>query len=136
MSKMFKRKATSSRDSTGNSGWPDPSKMTALTVPGVVERGQCVQCADGKNNLNVASSAGAISGGNAAVAVPTVKAVPIVVSHCRSYRKSGRRAEVAPSVQHGNSDQCRNPQKRGQQYSWSIETTPGGNCGGERRKRV
>jgi len=80
MSKMFKRKATSSRDSTGNSGWPDPSKMTALTVPGVVERGQCVQCADGKNNLNVASSAGAISGGNAAVAVPTVKAVPIVVS--------------------------------------------------------
>lgn len=79
MSKMFKKK-TKSRESVGGNN----SNMTPLTVPGVVERGQCVKCADGKNS-NETVCLGA--GGNTAVSavpVPTVKAVPVVVSRSTS----------------------------------------------------
>eukprot|EP00581_Thalassiosira_minuscula_P013119 CAMPEP_0183729268 /NCGR_PEP_ID=MMETSP0737-20130205/29989_1 /TAXON_ID=385413 /ORGANISM="Thalassiosira miniscula, Strain CCMP1093" /LENGTH=798 /DNA_ID=CAMNT_0025961415 /DNA_START=56 /DNA_END=2452 /DNA_ORIENTATION=+ len=81
--KMFRKKNVAG--ATGANSPANPSKMTPLNIPGVVERGQCVKCS------NVVEQAEAIDfdrpgGTNGPVAIasaeemlPAVKAVPVKV---------------------------------------------------------
>ncbi|KAL9180044.1 hypothetical protein ACHAXT_008014 [Thalassiosira profunda] len=66
--KMFRKK--------GPAPPPAAAKRTPLTIPGVVERGQCVRCTDGRADI-IAGDAGHddVAVG---VEVPSVKAVPVV----------------------------------------------------------
>lgn len=88
MSKMFKKR----NGADGNKGpysSPDTIKMTPLTMPGVVERGQCIRCADGitSEGVNVGGVGRAVAAGYAtgyASLVPTAKAVPVLASLTKS----------------------------------------------------
>ena len=94
MPKMFKRNRSGSDPSSPkNATNTNNIKMVPLSIPGVVERGQCLKCANGvfSNNLmdavGVGSGVGLGGGGGdtttavgVAEPVPTVKAVPVVVS--------------------------------------------------------
>ena len=71
MSKFRKKK-----ESTSTGDAPNPAKMIPLTIPGKVERGQCVKCADGRHTEG--GDDHVVNGGEAQE-VPTVKAVPIIV---------------------------------------------------------
>eukprot|EP00571_Detonula_confervacea_P016406 CAMPEP_0172303248 /NCGR_PEP_ID=MMETSP1058-20130122/4810_1 /TAXON_ID=83371 /ORGANISM="Detonula confervacea, Strain CCMP 353" /LENGTH=753 /DNA_ID=CAMNT_0013013989 /DNA_START=281 /DNA_END=2542 /DNA_ORIENTATION=- len=114
MSKMFKKKAASSS--------PNPIKMTPLTVPGVVERGQCVKCANGKSNQVGAAAAG--GDGNDAVFVPTVKAVPVVVS--------GAAAPTVPPPNENQGEGGNSPQSKPEvQFNEQIIRNGGSNHGGD-----
>ena len=87
MPKMFKRNRSGS-DPSSPKNTTNNNKMVPLSIPGVVERGQCLKCANGDNNTlidGVGSSSGLGGGGDTtavgvAEPVPTVKAVPVVVS--------------------------------------------------------
>lgn len=74
MSKLFKRKPSFD-------GSSHPNKLTPLTVPGVVERGQCLRCSeDAASGENLATTAKSGSRSSAAISVPTVKGVPVLLS--------------------------------------------------------
>jgi len=80
MSKIFKKRNVAD----GNKGpysSPDTIKMTPLTMPGVVERGQCIRCTDGINSegVNVGGVGRAVTAGYASL-LPTAKAVPVFAS--------------------------------------------------------
>ena len=84
MSKMFKKRNVAD----GNKGpysSPDTIKMTPLNMPGVVERGQCIRCADGiaSEGVSVGGVGRAVTAGYASL-IPTAKAVPVLASLTKS----------------------------------------------------
>lgn len=106
MPKLFRKKSANSNSGGGggsnsNGPSPNPTKMTPLTIPGVVERGQCVKCTAGvPGGGGCAGKGGCNKGGDATMqgghadpstqpllptatavpAFPTVKAVPAVAT--------------------------------------------------------
>lgn len=98
MSKMFK-KMNVVDGTKGLHSSPDLIKMTPLTIPGVVERGQCIRCADGINSegVNVGGVGRAVVHGVPSI---TVNAVPVFVSQTASgpptpsARENGKLREV------------------------------------------
>mmetsp|Transcript_32564 Transcript_32564/g.70318 ORF Transcript_32564/g.70318 Transcript_32564/m.70318 type:complete len:394 (-) Transcript_32564:1386-2567(-) len=92
MPKMF-RKRSSGSSKSGET----PTKMTPLTIPGVVERGQCLKCVDGFREgrrssgskmsdlginsffTSLTSSSSNNGGTSTSSPLPTVKAVPVPV---------------------------------------------------------
>ncbi|KAL7535408.1 hypothetical protein ACHAWF_005158 [Thalassiosira exigua] len=83
----FRKKSSGSGRGKGGGGEhasPAASKMTPLTIPGVVDRGQCVRCADGKRAALEADDGGGALATADAVLVPSVKAVPVAVKPAES----------------------------------------------------
>ena len=77
MSKMFKKKNNVADRNTVTS---ESIKMTPLTIPGAVERGQCIMCVTGITPRRVdGRGEGRAVYANASL-VPTVKAVPVFAS--------------------------------------------------------
>jgi hypothetical protein len=77
MSKMFKKKNNVADRNTVTS---ESIKMTPLTIPGAVERGQCIMCVTGITPRRVEGRGeGRAVYANASL-VPTVKAVPVFAS--------------------------------------------------------
>ncbi|KAL3766693.1 hypothetical protein ACHAW5_006951 [Stephanodiscus triporus] len=98
MSKMFK-KMNVVDGTKGLHSSPDLIKMTPLTIPGVVERGQCIRCADGitSEGVHVGGVGRAVVYG---VPSTTVNAVPVFASQTASgpptpsAREKGKLREV------------------------------------------
>jgi hypothetical protein len=96
MSKMFKKKKKNVAD--GNMGifCPESIKMTPLTIPGVVERGQCIMCATGiTRRWADGGGEGRAVHANASL-VPTVKAVPVFASLSASSTPPAPSARAPP----------------------------------------
>jgi hypothetical protein len=77
MSKMFKKKNNVADRNTVKSP-PESVKFTPLTIPGVVERGQCVMCGTSPRRVD-GRGEGRATYANASL-VPAVKAVPVFAS--------------------------------------------------------
>ena len=73
MNKLFKKKHSSDSADGEHAAANSNVRKTALTIPGVVERGQCVKCADG-HEIGFATT----TASGEAVPVPIAKAVPVV----------------------------------------------------------